>query len=185
MCMRAIGAISMAAVLVLAGCGSAATPSASSQSSGGTSSEPETTSPSSSAPGTTPGSAPGAGHGRVIKTAPSDFGTMLFDRSGQAIYLFAKERTSKPQTNKPQCYGACAKAWPPVLTEGSPQARGDTRPGLLGTIRRSDGTSQVTYKGHPLYFYAHEGKNQVLCHNITEYDGLWLVVTPAGEPAPA
>ena len=115
----------------------------------------------------------------MIKTADSDFGTMLFDRSGQAIYLFAKEKTSKPE-----CYGACAEAWPPVLTEGAPQARGDTRSGLLGTTRRSDGTSQVTYKGHPLYFYAHEGKNQVLCHNITENGGLWLVVTPKGDPAP-
>ena len=104
---------------------------------------------------------------------------MLFDRSGQAIYLFAKEKTSKPE-----CYGACAEAWPPVLTEGSPQARGDTRSELLGTTPRRDGSKQVTYKGHPLYFYAHEGKNEVLCHNITENGGLWLVVTPKGDPAP-
>jgi predicted lipoprotein with Yx(FWY)xxD motif len=105
---------------------------------------------------------------------------MLFDRSGQAIYLFAKERTSRPQ-----CYGSCANAWPPVLTKSSPQARGDVRSGLLGTTSRKDGSKQVTYKGHPLYFYAHEGKNEVLCHNITENGGLWLVVTPKGDPAPA
>ena len=71
-----------------------------------------------------------------------------------------------------------------MLTEGSPQARGDTRPGLLGTIRRSDGTSQVTYKGHPLYFYAHEGPGQLLCHDIVEYGGRWLAVTPRGVAAP-
>ena len=115
----------------------------------------------------------------MIKTASSEFGPMLFDRSGQAIYLFAKEKTSKPE-----CYGACAEAWPPVLTKGSPQARGETRSELLGTTPRRDGSKQVTYKGHPLYFYAHENKFEVLCHNITENGGLWLVVTPKGDPAP-
>ena len=56
---------------------------------------------------------------------------------------------------------------------------------LLGTTTRSDGARQVTYAGHPLYFYAHEGKNQVLCHDVREYGGLWLVVTPKGPPAPS
>ena len=115
----------------------------------------------------------------MIKTADSEFGPMLFDRSDQAIYLFAKEKTSKPE-----CYGACAEAWPPVLTKGDPRASGDISSELLGTTRRTDGTSQVTYNGHPLYFYAHEDKGQVLCHNITENGGLWLVVTPKGDPAP-
>ena len=179
MCMRAIGAISMVAVLVLAGCGSAATPSSSSQSSEGTSSEPETTSPSSSAPGTTPGSAPGAGHGRVIKTAPSDFGTMLFDRSGQAIYLFDKEEGPRAE-----CYGACAADWPPVLTDGEPQGIRGARAGLLGTTERRDGSLQVTYGGHPLYFYAHEDPWQVLCHDFVEYGGTWFVVQPDGDAAP-
>jgi len=174
--MRAIVALVVATATVVAGCGSA-----DSQSSGsdGTKSEAEESSPSSSTTKPAPTSSAETGNGRVIKTADSEFGTMLFDRSGQAIYLFQKEKTSKPE-----CYGACAEAWPPVLTEGAPQARGATRSELLGTTRRSDGTSQVTYKGHPLYFYAHEGKNQVLCHNITENGGLWLVVTPKGDPAP-
>ncbi len=117
--------------------------------------------------------------GPVIKTAGSDYGPMLFDRSGQAIYLFAKETTSRAE-----CYGACAAAWPPVLTKGKPQASGDVRPELLGTTRRKDGSQQVTYAGHPLYFYADEEPNQVLCHNVSEYGGLWLVVTPDGSPAP-
>jgi len=178
--MRAIVALALAAAVALAGCGSSDAPPSSSGSSGGASSEEKTKAPPSPVRKPTPTRGADPGKGSVIKTAASDFGTMLFDRSGQAIYLFAKERTSKPE-----CYGACAKAWPPVLTEGSPQARGGTRSALLGTTRRSDGTSQVTYNGHPLYFYAHEGKNQVLCHNINEYGGLWLVVTPGGEPAPA
>jgi predicted lipoprotein with Yx(FWY)xxD motif len=114
----------------------------------------------------------------VIRVADSDFGRMLFDRSGQAIYLFDKEsRTS------PECYGACARAWPPVLTKGPPRAQGAARSDLLGTTRRRDGSHQVTYNGHPLYFYAHEGKNEVLCHDVAEFGGVWLVVTPSGEPA--
>jgi predicted lipoprotein with Yx(FWY)xxD motif len=178
--MRAIVALFLTAALVLAGCGSSDAPPSSSGTSGGTSSGEKTKAPPSPVVKPTPTKRADPGKGSVIKTAASDFGTMLFDRSGQAIYLFAKESTSKPE-----CYGACAKAWPPVLTEGTPRARGDAKSGLLGTTRRSDGTSQVTYKGHPLYFYAHEGKNQVLCHNVNENGGLWLVVTPNGEPAPA
>jgi predicted lipoprotein with Yx(FWY)xxD motif len=55
---------------------------------------------------------------------------------------------------------------------------------LLGTTRRSDGAIQVTYAGHPLYFYAHEGKHQVLCHNVKEFGGTWLAVQQDGDPAP-
>jgi len=105
---------------------------------------------------------------------------MLFDASGQAIYLFDDETSTKPT-----CYDECAEAWPPVLTKSKPMAGGEVRPGLLGTTTRADGSTQVTYAGHPLYFYAHEGKRQVLCHNIEEYGGLWLVVQPDGNPAPA
>jgi predicted lipoprotein with Yx(FWY)xxD motif len=103
---------------------------------------------------------------------------MLFDASRQAIYLFDKERTTTPE-----CYRACAVAWPPVLTKGLPRAAGAVRAGLLGTTKRTDGTRQVTYAGHPLYYYAHEGKGEVTCHDVREYGGLWLVVTPQGKPA--
>ena len=112
-------------------------------------------------------------------TADSPFGTMLYDTSGQAIYLFDAERGTRPK-----CYDECAAAWPPVLTTGEPRAKGRVRSDLLGTTRRSHGATQVTYAGHPLYFYAHEGKYQVLCHNIQEYGGTWLVVQPDGDPGP-
>ena len=78
----------------------------------------------------------------------------------------------------------CAIAWPPVLTTGAPQAAGDVRPDLLGTVPRDDGSTQVAYAGHPLYYYAHEGPGQVLCHDVVEFGGRWLVVTPEGTPAP-
>src|SRR5664279_3805918 len=116
--------------------------------------------------------------GVTITTAGSDFGEVLFDGTGQAIYLFDKETTTVPD-----CYGDCAVAWPPVLTEGSPVAGAGTMTDLLGTKPRTDGSTQVTYAGHPLYYYAHEGKNVVTCHNVSEFGGLWLVVTPTGQSA--
>ena len=105
---------------------------------------------------------------------------MLFDQRGQAIYLFTRERSGRPD-----CYDACARAWPPVLTVGRPTATGAARDGLLSTVARRDGRRQVTYAGHPLYYYAFERPQQVLCHNVTEYGGVWLVVTPAGDAAKA
>jgi predicted lipoprotein with Yx(FWY)xxD motif len=116
--------------------------------------------------------------GTVIRTAGSQFGKILFDGTGQAIYLFDKE-----QATRAECYGECAEAWPPVLTRGSPVAAGGVDAVALGTTKRADGSTQVTYGGHPLYYYAHEGKNEVLCHNVREYGGRWLVLTPAGEAA--
>ena len=117
--------------------------------------------------------------GTTIIVADSQFGSMLYDASGQAIYLFDAE-----QTTRPECYDDCAVAWPPVLTVGEPQEKGRVKSDLLGTTRRRDGTTQVTYAGHPLYFYADEGKYEVKCHNIEGFGGTWLVVEPDGKPAP-
>ncbi len=115
--------------------------------------------------------------GVLVKTRSSDFGTILFSGRDQAIYLFDREEAARSE-----CYGACAQAWPPVLTSARPRAGGRTRQGLLGTIRRRNGKRQVTYAGHPLYYYAHEGPRQVLCQNVDEFGGLWLVVKPSGNP---
>jgi len=116
--------------------------------------------------------------GTRITTDDSQFGTMLFNRKRQAIYLFDKEKTKKAR-----CYGACAKAWPPVLTKGRPTAGGHVKRRLLGTTKRRNGDRQVTYAGQPLYYYAHEGPGQVFCHNVNQFGGLWLVVHPDGEAA--
>jgi predicted lipoprotein with Yx(FWY)xxD motif len=115
-----------------------------------------------------------------ITAADSEYGSMLFDERGQAIYLFDRETSDEPA-----CYDDCAEAWPPVLTDGPPEADGDVDPGLLGTTERDDGSVQVTYNGHPLYFYADEAPGEVECHDVDDYDGTWLVVTPDGEAAPA
>lgn len=117
--------------------------------------------------------------GTRIVTADSEFGQMLFDSTGQAIYLFDIETTSKAK-----CYDACAEAWPPVLTTGDPVAGPGVETSLLATTKRTDGTVQVTYDGHPLYFYAHEGKREVKCHDIFLNGGNWYVVQPGGDPAP-
>ena len=109
----------------------------------------------------------------------SDYGTMLFDERGQAIYLFDTESPGAPE-----CYDDCSAAWPPVLTDGPPEADGEVDAGLLGTTERDDGSVQVTYNGHPLYFYADEDPGEVLCHDVDDFGGTWLVVTPEGEPAP-
>jgi predicted lipoprotein with Yx(FWY)xxD motif len=113
--------------------------------------------------------------GTTVKLAGSQFGTILYDKRGQAIYLFDKEKSDKPD-----CYDDCAAAWPPVLTEGEPRAGSGIEQGLLGTTKRRDGKTQVTYNGHPLYFYAHEGRNEVKCHNVSEFGGLWLVLDGKG-----
>lgn len=139
-------------------------------------SEPEETATPSNKPSV---KKPARLDGTRIRVAGSPFGRMLYDGRGQAIYLFDLEKTSRSE-----CYGACADAWPPVLTDGKPRAVDGARQGLLGTTERRDGTVQVTYAGQPLYYYAHERPWQVLCHDIEGFGGLWLVVRPNGEPAP-
>ena len=117
--------------------------------------------------------------GTKIISSRTRFGRMLFDSRKQAIYIFQKDRR-----NKSNCYGACAKAWPPVYTRGDPRAASGVRQSLLGTIKRRGGQRQVTYRGKPLYFYAHEGPGQVLCHNVFLNGGLWWVVGVDGKRRP-
>ena len=114
--------------------------------------------------------------GTTITLRGSEFGTMLFDSKKQAIYIFERDRTRQSA-----CYGECAQAWPPLLTDGKPVAGKGVRGSLLGTIERRDGKRQVTYAGKPLYFYAHEAPGEVRCHNVHLNGGLWWVVGPDGK----
>jgi predicted lipoprotein with Yx(FWY)xxD motif len=120
-----------------------------------------------------------AAPGTKLTLAESQFGRVLVDSDRQAIYLFDRETGSKPA-----CYGACADAWPPVYASGRPRVAANLEHALLGTARRRDDRRQLTYAGHPLYYYAHEGPGQVLCHDVAEFGGLWLALTRTGEPAP-
>jgi predicted lipoprotein with Yx(FWY)xxD motif len=139
----------------------------------------ETTAPAAAAPTTTATQTAqqAAATGTTIKTSDSQYGQVLFDGDDRAIYYFDKESGSKSE-----CYGECAEAWPPVLTKGDPQAGSGAQAGMLGTTQRDDGTTQVTYDGHPLYYYVDDPKGEVACHNVNEFGGLWLAVQGTGQP---
>src|SRR6478609_1040440 len=78
----------------------------------------------------------------TVKAVQSSYGTILAGGRGQAVYVFGREHHGRSE-----CYGACAKAWPPVLAKGRPAAGRGARRGLLGTTRRRDGRRQLTYRG--------------------------------------
>src|SRR5713226_3915963 len=111
-----------------------------------------------------------------VTVESSRYGKVLFDSRGYSLYLFAADK-GKSST----CYGGCAKAWPPFLTNGKPTAGRGVDARLLGTTRRRDGSLQVTYAGHPLYFYEGDAKGEVKCQKVSNFGGLWLVVRPNGQ----
>lgn len=115
--------------------------------------------------------------GKVVKAVGSQYGRVVADGRGEAFYLFDKEKGKRSQ-----CYGACARAWPPVITKGKPQAGKGVKAKLLGTTKRKNGKLQVTYKGHPLYYYVDDSPGTILCQDVDEFGGLWLVVKPNGNP---
>jgi predicted lipoprotein with Yx(FWY)xxD motif len=119
-----------------------------------------------------------ASAGTRITVSSSEFGPMVWGPKRQAIYVFQRDGFKRSR-----CHGACARAWPPVYTTGKPVAGPGARRSLLGTIRRGN-RRQVTYRGRPLYYYAHEGAGQVLCHNVDLNGGLWWVIGADGKRRP-
>jgi predicted lipoprotein with Yx(FWY)xxD motif len=113
----------------------------------------------------------------TVTARSSDYGLILFDGSKHALYAFTRDTSGKST-----CYGACATAWPPYIVRGQLQAGpgAGARRSLLGTTTRRDGRRQLTYVGRPLYYYVHDGTGQVLCQDVREYGGLWLVLRPSG-----
>jgi predicted lipoprotein with Yx(FWY)xxD motif len=106
----------------------------------------------------------------------SSYGRILFDGRGFALYAFTKDRSGRSA-----CTGACAKAWPPYIVARRAEAGRGVKSMALGTIKRADGRRQVTYAGKPLYYYVGDRRpGQVLCQNVKEFGGLWLVVRPNG-----
>ena len=101
---------------------------------------------------------------------------ILFDHRGFVLYGFTRDPAKRSA-----CYGACAAAWPPYLVPKPPRAGAGVRRALLGSIRRQDGRFQVTYAGRPLYYYVGDrSPRQILCQNVSEFGGLWLVARPNG-----
>ena len=152
----------LAAVLATAACGSAAT---------------------ASSPASSPGSAPAAGSsasasttGTVITTHAGSAGAFLTTGSGRTVYLWAKD-----SMNMSACSGACASAWPPVPATGTLTATGGAKASDLGTITRSDGTKQVTYDGHPLYYFVGDSAaGQTNGQGSDNFGAKWWLVAPSG-----
>jgi predicted lipoprotein with Yx(FWY)xxD motif len=112
----------------------------------------------------------------AVRVIPTAYGRALADRRGFALHAFTHDR-SRNST----CYGACAAAWPPYLVRARAAPGSGVRSRLVGTTRRRDGRPQVTYAGHPLYYYVGDREpGQVLCQAVTEFGGTWLVVAPDG-----
>lgn len=117
--------------------------------------------------------------GGTIATAKvGNLGQVLVDGEGRTVYLFEKD-----QGGKSSCSGACAAVWPPVTTTGTPHAGTDAKASKLGTTTRSDGKKQVTYGGHPLYYYAPDGgvKGSAKGQGLTQFGAGWYVVSSAGQ----
>jgi predicted lipoprotein with Yx(FWY)xxD motif len=119
-----------------------------------------------------------AGRSSSVAAHTSVYGTILFDGRGFVLYVFTRDAHGRSA-----CTGACARVWPPFLVRGRLSAAKGATARLLGTIRRSDGTRQATYAGRPLYYYIGDrAPGQILCQDVVEYGGRWLVVRPTGKP---
>ena len=137
--------------------------------------------PSSSAAGSaygssaTPTAAASSAASVVVATTP--LGQILTDARGRTLYLFTKD-----SGNTPSCTGACLTVWPAFTATGVVQAGSGVSQGLLGaTAGSSGGQVQVTYNGHPLYYYVGDSKpGDTNGQNLDQYGGLWYVVDPAG-----
>jgi predicted lipoprotein with Yx(FWY)xxD motif len=117
----------------------------------------------------------GAGRG-TVSTHASAYGSILFDGKGFALYAFTKDPRGRSA-----CSGACAAAWPPFVVPKRALAGVGAKASLLGVTRRADGALQVTYHGRPLYYYVGDRKpRQILCQNVEEFGGTWLVVRGDG-----
>ena len=119
--------------------------------------------------------APGAA--ARVSVRSTEYGKTLFGPSGKVVYVFGADRGSTSH-----CYGVCAAAWPPLLTSASPLAGPGVEAKLLGMTKRKNGRLQVTYNGHPLYYYEADKVGKIMCQHATMHGGLWLVIKPNGQP---
>ena len=138
------------------------------------------TSPASSGPaqtGAASASPSASGSAAVTITAGSSKFGAVITAGGRAVYLFEKDKGTTSA-----CYGACAALWPPVLTTSTPAAGNGLTGSLLGTAKRSDGTTQVTYGGFLLYYFAGDtGPGDVNGEGVQQFGGGWDLVSPAGK----
>jgi predicted lipoprotein with Yx(FWY)xxD motif len=197
----AVGALALVAVLAIAGCGGGSSSSSSStggettgtttesggtstaaESGGGTTTGGTTTSPTpeieEEATANSTGGAAAATKPAVVKvTNTPDLGKVIVNVEGMTMYDFHKDKGTTSS-----CYGACAEAWPPLLTKGMPTAAGGAESSLLGVTKRKDGTEQVTYNGHPLYGFVEDQKpGETNGNDVDAFGGEWYALMPNGE----
>src|SRR3954451_19023671 len=118
------------------------------------------------------------GSGRAqVKVAKRGPGRILVDSRGITLYDFVKDKRGKSV-----CYGACAALWPPLLTHGKPVAGHGVRRSLLGTTKRKDGKVEVTYRGHPLYYFVSDRRpGQTTGQGVNQFGGPWWVLSATGK----
>jgi predicted lipoprotein with Yx(FWY)xxD motif len=115
--------------------------------------------------------------GPKLKITASDYGQILTSGRGRSLYLFTAD-----QGKASNCSGDCATAWPPYIIKSKPVAGPGARSGKIGTTRRSDGSLQATYAGHPVYFYEGDDEpGEVLCQAVNEFGGYWYVLRGSGK----
>ena len=157
-------------LLVLSACGGQATHAAPLPSQAASSAPAPVTAAAS------PSAQPSQSGPLTLQLADSRYGKIVVDGSGRALYLFDADRS--PVST---CYGACATAWPPLIETHPPTAGPDLAQALTSMTARTDGSQQVTYNGHPLYYYVGDrGPGEVNCQAVVEYGGGWYVVDRQG-----
>jgi predicted lipoprotein with Yx(FWY)xxD motif len=165
----ALGAAATAAVALLAGCGS----SSSSSTTSSAASTPASTPTQSTAASTTAAAGPGV----AVATKHAKLGMILAAGPKHlTVYMFEADKGTTSS-----CNAACAKVWPPVTTAGKPAVSGGAVAADLGTAMRADGTEQVTYKGHPLYFYDDDkDSGDAYGQGSKAFGADWYVLKPDG-----
>jgi predicted lipoprotein with Yx(FWY)xxD motif len=129
-----------------------------------------------SSPSPSPAASPAAAGPTIAVATNSKLGQILVDGRGTTVYLFVVD-TGTTST----CYTSCAAVWPPVLTTGAPQAGAGATASLLGTTTRTDGKIEVTYAGHPLYYFIQDkAVGDTTGQGVNGFGGLWWVMSPAG-----
>ena len=114
--------------------------------------------------------------GARVNLARSPLGRILVDSKGITLYDFPPDRGTQSV-----CYGACAALWPPLITKSKPIAGPGVRASLLGTTKRKDGKLEVTYNGHPLYYFVSDRKpGQTTGQGVKQFGGPWWVISAAG-----
>ena len=119
-----------------------------------------------------------AGAATTVAEHSGPMGTFLTDSSGKTLYMFTSDTASKST-----CSGACTNLWPPLTTAGTAMASGGADTAKLGTIARSDGTTQVTYAGHPLYYYKGDSAAGATSgQGRSDFGAKWWLLAPSGSP---